>query len=704
MNLDAQALSRLYKTYGYREVTKSPEIKIYLYEQGRYFGADIIPLGDTEQTVKECTRIKQEYADAGFAVQVRKYPDIEFAAFELYKGFFAYEATAKRIRNKYSDFVKTQSKLNGGHKYQYINSPFRINNELAGSNDIMQPILGTLTKTKPQLLIIEASAGYGKTCTAYEILNELLHCSFCENPLMTELSRNRGANIFRYILLDEIDRVYPTLDSHLVKYEIQTGRIPLIIDGFDELLHKSDIVKSDKDEVFGEVETMLDTIGHLLKGSAKIVLTTRKTAIFAGDEFQRWLTKWDKEFDVTRFSIETPRIKDWISTERLDAVRAAQIPMENIANPVLLTYLRNLSDQDFAIHLNQPGTVVKKYFFSLHEREMRRQDLRISPDDQFQIFKNVVKMMIQFDQTSDRKAFIREIIISENQDILQRALLLYPGDQNLDILADKLVNHALLDRKGTDEDMIGFINDFVFGTFVGEIMSEASTQELERWFSPYMVEIGVLAFKVQSKENRLSLWDKIDSLNQRFENSTMFNFDLLLKGKLERDFRDTIFNSISAYNIEFSEKTISSSVFINCKFKNCTFAISSLDGVSFIGCHFEDCRMIQGNSLEEGSAVTIKCTQTRSNILDYAENEFDQEETTQKQALEINVLNELYQLEAIAKSQRLLQLMKRYPKSEQRQIAKAIESLAMKDLIRVTGTDMFIEINKLPVVKQLIGK
>src|SRR5690606_27833808 len=124
--------------------------------------------------------------------------------------------------------------------------------------------------------------------TSYEILKALTSNNKCDNPIMTELSRNRGANIFRYILLDEIDREYPTLDSKLVKFEIQSGRIPLIIDGFDELLHKSELT-TESEEVFGEIEPMLDTIGKLLNGDSKIILTTRKTAIFGGSEFRDWL-------------------------------------------------------------------------------------------------------------------------------------------------------------------------------------------------------------------------------------------------------------------------------------------------------------------------------------------------------------------------------------------------------------------------------
>lgn len=705
MNINVSSLGKLYKQYGYREVSSSSSIKIFLYEQGRYFGADIIPLDKSDETENECKRVKNEYSEGGYAVQIKHYESNAIAELELYKGFFSHETTAKRIKNKYNEFIKTQSRLNGGHRYEYINSPFRINNELSTGKDILLPIVSVLKKHGPQLVIIEASAGYGKTCTVYEILKYLLECDFCENPLMTELSRNRGANIFRYILLDEIDRVYPTLDSHLVNYEIRTGRIPLIIDGFDELLHKSDIVKSDKEEVFGEVETMLDTIGSLLKINAKIILTTRKTAIFAGDDFQKWLAKWNNEFEANRFSIEVPRIKDWLTGERLSSIKNAQIPVENIANPVLLTYIRNLSEPEFANHLTTPDSIVKKYFHSLHEREIKRQDLRISPDDQYAIFKNVVKMMINFDQTSDKRSFIREIIIDQNREVLEKALALYPGDQTIELLADKLINHALLDRKGRDEDMIGFINDFVFGTFIGEIMSETETIDIEKSFSAYMVEIGVTAYKVQTTVNKQLLWSKIESLSSKFENNILFYFDITLKGKLERNFKDTIFPSLQIFNISFAGKLIVSSVFINCRFKNCSFTTGVFDSVSFIECHFEDCHATERKHIDNSNNIyTIKCTQKGSDVLEYFSNSFSEPSPEIIEEKEENaLLKELYSLENEHHSQRIMHLMKRHKKAEHKKIARIIESLERKNIIKISGLDMFIEVNKLPLIKKRIG-
>jgi hypothetical protein len=705
MQLDANILDKLYKQYGYKVVAKADSVKLYLYEQGRYYGADIIPLDESDTTIEECNKIKSEYANGGYAVQIKKYSDNENAALELYRSFFSYDTTKKRINNKYQEFTKLQSKINGGYKYEYINSPFQINNEASATNDIINQISLVLKRKRPQLVIIEASAGYGKTCTAFEVLKTLLSCDFCENPLMTVLSRNRGANIFRYILLDEIDREYPTLDSNLVTFEIKTGRIPLIIDGFDELLSKSDIVKSEKDKVFGEVETMLDTIGNLLKGNAKIILTSRRTAIFAGQEFQNWLKKWNDEFDSTRFSIEIPRIKDWLTLDRLTAIRDSQIPVENIANPVLLTYLRNLEETIFIKHLLEPNSIIKKYFYSLHQREMIRQDLKISPEDQYSIFKNVVRMMIHFNETSDERSFFRDIIIDQNKEILDKAIKLYPADKTIEWLADKLINHALLDRKGRDEDMIGFINDFVFGTFIGEIMSEATYGEIEKSFSPYMVEIGATAYRVQSTENKILLWNKIEAFKEKFENSILFSFDITLKGQIERSFELAIFQSIQIFKIQFTNKfIISSSVFINCKFKNCIFNSGAFESVSFIECLFEDCKTEDIEHINEYiNTYTIKCTQKGSDVLTYDTNSSEGNDKADLVKKENEFLKEFYQFEIEFKSQRLMQFMKRHDKSEHKFIASIINKLEKEKIIRISGLDMFIEVNKLKLVKQRIG-
>ena len=704
MSLSSELIDRLYLKYGYRQVAKGNNVKLFLYEKGRYYGADIIPMDETSETNELCNKIKKEYGDGGYAAQIKKYSCVQDVSIELYRSFFSYDSTKRRITSNYLNFVENQSRLNGGTKYEYLHSPFRINNELDGQNNLINQIVERFTSDRPQFIIIEAAAGYGKTCTAFELLKKTLDCPYCGNPLMTVLSRNRGANIFRYILLDEIDREYPFLDSSLVTYEIQNGTIPLIIDGFDELLNKSEIIKNEKDKVFGEVETMLDTIGSLLKNKARIVLTSRKTAIFIGEEFQNWLEKWNNSFDVTRYSIEIPKIKDWLSPNKVELIKQSEIPVEYIANPVLLTYLRNLSLNDFENHINEPDTIIRKYFRSLLEREMVRQELKINPDDQYLIFKNTVRLLIEMDQSTADRSFFREIILEENKTIIENAIKLYPADKNVEWLADKLITHALLDRKGNIENNIGFINDFVFGTFIGEIMSETDTEGVEKLFSSYMVELGATAYRVQNAQNKTALWNKIGQLDNKFENNTLFTFDITLKGRLERNYESTIFQSIQIFKISFSsEFSIRSSVFISCTFKKCIFSQNAFDSVSFIDCTFDDCKLEDMNYLNEfNNSFFIKCKQIKCNVLSL--NVVDDLRKDENLELENKILKEIYSLEKKVKGQRIIYLMKRFSKAEHRNVVALMEKMEKEKLIRMVGSDTFIEINKIQEVKKRIGE
>jgi len=704
MKIDIEALDEIYEKYGYKKEDVGKDINVYLYEEGRYFGVDIIPLNGKKETLEKCERLRQQYANGGYACQLKKINTTSEAANELYKSFFSYRSTLKRLKTKYKNFERNQGRLNGGAQYKYIHSPFQLNNEPPPSKNIIDEISSILKHESPQLIIIEAAAGYGKTCTSYEILNSLTNNGHCDNPIITELSRNRGANIFRYILLDEIDREYPTLDSTLVKHEIQSGRIPLIIDGFDELLHKSDLVSDEQKEVFGEVEPMLDTIGKMLTGKAKIILTTRKTAIFGGSDFRDWFGKWKDTFQVNRFSIEIPRIKDWLGSSKVKLVKERNIPIEQIANPVLLTYLMNLGKQEFTNHLEEPDKVVKKYFYSLMEREKTRQELFIDPVDQYEIFKNVVKMLIQFDLSSEKKQFMKEVIEEENRAILEKALKSYPGTPSMDTLTDKLVNHAILDRKGREENEIGFINDFVFGSFIGEIMCEASPNEIERSFSAYMVELGATAYRVQNMANKDLLWERIESLKHKFPQNVLFNFDITLKGNLLRPVSNTTIQSIQAYQIKFSENyNIESSVFINCKFKKCVFDENAFKAVTFIQCTFDSCSVLNGDFIDlDNENSAIKCSQISCDIFYYSSQKYFDEEYNEDQEFQNEVLRKILELEKNHKSQKLSLLIRDYPKPKRKKVHREIEVLSKNKFIKVNGLDVHVSMNKLKDVESRI--
>ena len=172
----------------------------------------------------------------------------------------------------------------------------------------------------PLLIIIEAAAGYGKTCTAYGILNEFISIPSNKLPFFTELSRDRKASIFKHILAFEIEEQFSNrVDSTVVIHQIKKGRIPLFIDGFDELISKdfSFIQKS-----IEQVESMLSTIVDLLTHNAKVIITSRKTAIFNSEEFHNWMIDRNIYYTLSKVTIAEPLIENWLPKERFEIVKS----------------------------------------------------------------------------------------------------------------------------------------------------------------------------------------------------------------------------------------------------------------------------------------------------------------------------------------------------------------------------------------------
>lgn len=99
---------------------------------------------------------------------------------------------------------------------------------------------------------------------------------------------------------------------------------------------------------------MLETISELLTDSAKVVLTTRRTAIFDGDEFHQWIASHQEDFDVIRIRIHEPQIEDWLPGQRLDEISSTGFPLNKLSNPVLLSFLRCIDDTDFNKVISDP--------------------------------------------------------------------------------------------------------------------------------------------------------------------------------------------------------------------------------------------------------------------------------------------------------------------------------------------------------------
>ena len=228
--------------------------------------------------------------------------------------------------------------------YEYLNCDYVIN-DMTYSEGLVDKISSKLVEEGPKLVILEAAAGYGKTCTSFEVLQKFSQDEGKQVPLMTELSKNRKASIFKYVLLTEIDKRFPTLAAKVVTYEIRNGSVPLIIDGFDELLSRSIELDNETEYTSEEAQNMLDTIAQFFCGEskAKILITSRKSAIFSGEKFDVWAECRKISNLITRIELKSPRVRNWIGPEKEEVLRQKNVNLEYIANPILLSILRDKS-------------------------------------------------------------------------------------------------------------------------------------------------------------------------------------------------------------------------------------------------------------------------------------------------------------------------------------------------------------------------
>jgi len=227
--INTGAIDSLYIRYGYtlKKSFSNTEIRVYTLNKGVYFGADII----IENNELDCQDLLKQLSDAGYACRLKTFNSIEEAEDFLFDSFFHSSQLTERLQNRYENFREHQSKTLKVD-YEFIPVSYLLENEEFKPNqNILKSVIDKLNSKGAQLIIIEAAAGYGKTCTSYEIINNISLNVKNLSPIFTELSRDRRATIFKHILQDVIvNEFHSLLDEKLVIHEIQNGKIPLIID------------------------------------------------------------------------------------------------------------------------------------------------------------------------------------------------------------------------------------------------------------------------------------------------------------------------------------------------------------------------------------------------------------------------------------------------------------------------------------------
>jgi len=584
-------LDSAYLKYGFKVFeTKYSDVRVYTLQQGHFYNAEIVPLVANANL----DRIKNELESIGYIARVQKYNRDADAHQDLFNVFFQILPSRKRLKNQCKKFMDNQTKYLG-FEYNYVPAPFEVESNVINkinNKEIIETIASVFVKDGPHIVFLEAAAGFGKTCTAVEFLAWILEKNKDVIPIFTELSRNRGARIFRYVLLDEIDRNF-NLPSAAVTEEIRHGRIPLIVDGFDELLTKKSKDAEFEDD-FIDSEPMLDTIANLLQRQAKILVTTRRTAVFTSQNFEEWIERLEaRGCSVHRIILQAPCIDDWLGKKKKRKLQNSGVPIDQLSNPVLLSFLAKQSEEHFNNICSNPDEVVNFYFKAMLIREKARQDLRIEPEDQIIILKSIASAMLQKDLTMDTPDAIRTILYQnpQNLEIINKACSLYLGSEkvSIDEVMDKLLVHALFDRVPI-KNLIGFINDFVLGTLQGELISDG----FDYVGSDGQIDRIVTAFSAQSENKRKKLWDMLELVRIAGNPQLRLVVDLRLISRPKGSYENTTFENIIFTGISFTaDSQFSNCTFSKCLFTSCKFEMDCFSkDIGFCECKFRNCSLV----------------------------------------------------------------------------------------------------------------
>lgn len=578
----------VFKSYGFefREEISTKDAAVLVMTQGIFNNALIVKSSE----FSDVSELSKDLSDSGYSVRSFFYKTHEECDLELFRGFFKVSLNKERFKRSYKGYVERvcDTYACDTERYRYISAPFNradMNcvDEFSGG-DVIERILSDIDSDGPGLIIVEAAAGFGKTSTAYEIGRFLAERSDDILPFMAELSRDRKARIFKHILHSEIERSFPSLLSHLVVKQIIDGRVVVILDGFDELLRGNEAADD-----FEGAEAMLETIGEILKGRAKVILTTRRTSILEGDEFHKWIASHESDFSVVRYGILEPRIDDWLESERAHRLEEVGVSIRNIANPVILNYLRLATESDFDSVLKSPDGIIRKYFLAMLERERERQDLRMRAEDQSSLLARLAGDMVINDYSRADKDYLINYFLQKEQDVIDVVRLEYSVGERpaRDEVAHKLFNHALLDR-GSAGNKVGFINDFVLGNYVAE---DAIKYSDGSWFGDEkFIDAAITSYLPRGYEEKERLWEKFLYVSEALRAPERLGFESSLLHRVVGGYDDQTFSDMEFSDVCFmSDASFDGATFFGCIFSDCKFYAGSFAGAGFINCTFYRC-------------------------------------------------------------------------------------------------------------------
>lgn len=678
----------IYNSYQYELEKIGDNFAIFSLGAGIYPGVDILISED--MSLEDYNNIRKDYSEAGYATNKVIFHSIEELETSLFTQFFKPKFSRERLLSHYKEYtdgvMKPYRSESQKPEYKYIEVSYTIEEDFKSSTSntkLVEKLYQLLGDKKSKLIIVEAPAGFGKTSTAYELVARLCSDDTIRRPFFMELAKDRSATTFRYLLLSQIEKNFQIqLKNDIVIKNIKSGRIPLIIDGFDELLSK-DLDSSQENGHFEEVETMLSTIADLLTDKSKIILTTRKTAIFSGDKFLEWyFSQQDKgnDFSVARIQLMEPTPMDWLSQEQIDMIPNN---ISRINNPVLLSYLRYTPKEKFST-FTDPDTLVRSYFDFLFKRERERQSLPFNTTEQRYILGNLAAYFAAVDITADNRTDVLDAILTLSDGLIKDASTSECDERSL---ANTLTNHALLDRHSSGK--VGFINDYVFGSLLGwSLLDNKEGCKLIETLSTRTADKLIEACSVWMTNNKTELAQTLYTLHN-LPQAVILGIDRFLLGKIIHSFSDQSLSDDEFLRLTFEGNgSWSNCTFTKCSFIDCVLDFDKISNCTFIACSFENTQAFGDDSscffYEGNPFVTEEFDNTLIPLDDDAK-----EDNTE---LDKRILGLFYrkgsQITRINKISTITDLLS--DNYDRKVILKRIERLVKKDCIFTNGDNAWI--------------
>lgn len=603
--LDREKIRAIFKLYEYTCLRDENDYMVYAVGRNLYPGVEIVCFNDLK--ADKIKKLETEFRQQNYSVRVCNAEQASKIEDYLFDWFFQVEQSNKKIRKQYTEYASAvmraygidNNQMSTAH-YEYVKCPYTIEKnygEIKSNSHIhiIKSLRDEISEEGAKLIIVEAPAGYGKTSTSMELLNSYSDVKTKVRPFYMELSRDRQAPTFYYLLVSQINKNFNVLlGDTIVMHNIKEGRIPLIIDGFDELLNEDLDKGISTGLVNGKGKTMLETIADLLENNAKIVLTTRKTAILSGPDFYEWYEQKISgmvNINIVRYKLEHPRIEDWLNEKKM---RNLPAHIKDLSNPVILGYLHFLNEDEFYKEA-QSEVLVQNYVTRLLTREIIRQNLPFSDlREQKLIYEHIASAFAYDDITSDSRKNIKENILLFSSDVINRYST---PNRDADSIANSLTNHALLDRKG--DNNIGFINDFVLGLFIGYSLIDEKNEDLKEYYykmSSSFIDKVISAMSTCDDTKRIGVCNKLEEQCDSMTPNLRLLAEIKLLHETKSHFVDTYIEGIQIISTKFN----SPSTFSNCQFINIEFLRGQIDfsvfkNCTFIGCIFNNVEII-GNT------------------------------------------------------------------------------------------------------------